>query len=180
VFATREPGVRSAVVLGSDGRAARLEGRAEDVPALAPGEAEGTRWIAEPDPAVIRAGLLGALARALALRPIAPSIAYLAGDAPARSPFARAFRVRDTSPLDRRRVRAMLDRHDVGPLVVKKRGHPDDAETLARAFRGRGREPGVLLVARLGSLHRAFLVEPAPAFRGAGNGPDGGDRAAEQ
>jgi hypothetical protein len=180
VLATRAPGVRTAIVLASDGRAERLEGREEHVTALAPEEAASVAWIAEPDPAVIRAGLVGALARALSLRPLGPAIAYLGGDGRPASPFARAFRVRDTAALDRRRVRAMLERHDVGPLVVKKRGHPDDAATLARALKGRGKEPGLLLVARLGMLHRAWLVEPAPAAAGRGIAPGGEDRPTDQ
>jgi hypothetical protein len=71
----------------------------------------------------------------------------------------RSWRVLETSALDPKRVRAMLRRHDVGPLTVKKRGHPDDAQTLARRFKGSGEKHGLLAVARLEKGHGALLLE---------------------
>ena len=135
--------------------------------ALDPGAARAIAWLAEPDPTVIRAGLIGALATLEGLFPLAPEIAYLGGARPSRSAFLRVFRVLGHAPLDRRRVRALLAHHDVGPLTVKKRGHPDDAETLARRLRGRGARPGVLVVARLADGHHAFLVAEQRSGRGA-------------
>jgi hypothetical protein len=67
--------------------------------------------------------------------------------------------------LDRRRVRALLGEHDVGPLTVKKRGHPDSAEALARRLRGPGRRPGLLAVGRLERGHRAWLLDEASEVR---------------
>ena len=53
----------------------------------------------------------------------------------------------------------MLARHGVGPLTVMKRGHPDDAETLAGRFAGPGDRPGLLAVARTSAGHLALLLE---------------------
>ena len=122
-------------------------------------------WIAEPDPALIRSGLLGALAHEQGLAPLAPEIAYLGGDHPPHSPFLRGYEVLGGAPLDRRRVRRLLAEHDVGPLVAKKRGHPEPAEALAKRFRGSGSRRGWLLVARLEGGHRAYLVNPAADAR---------------
>ena len=53
----------------------------------------------------------------------------------------------------------MLARHDIGPVEVLKRGHPDPAEVLAKRFRGRGERRGWLAVARLAKGHLGWLLE---------------------
>ena len=52
----------------------------------------------------------------------------------------------------------MLARHGVGPLTVKKRGHPEDAARLAKRLRGKGERPGLLVITRLENGHHAYLV----------------------
>ncbi len=153
---------REVLALDRDGGAARYAGEPVEVSHLAPAEAASVAWIAEPDPAVLRAGLVGRLARDHGVTPLGPGLAYLGGEARPTSPLLRAWRVLGSVAVDRRRVRALLGEHDVGPLTVKKRGHPDPAETLARRLRGPGRRRGVLLVARLEQGHRAYLVERPP------------------
>lgn len=156
--ASARPG-RVAVCLDRRGGRAELRGEAEEVTALAPADLDRVAWLAEPDPAIIRAGLIGTVCRTEGLRPIAPESAYLGGDTPPRSPFVRAWRVLGSSSTDPKRVRALLGEHDVGPLTVKKRGHPDDAATLARRLRGPGTRRGLLAIGRLERGHRAFLLQ---------------------
>lgn len=155
-------GARTAVRLAGPVEHAVLTGRPETVAAWPAEALAGLAWFAEPDPAAIRAGLIGTLARAHGLRPLAPRCAYLGGDAAPDSSFLRAWRVLGSASVDARRVRALLERHDVGPLTVKKRGHPEDAETLARKLRGPGSRRGLLAIARLERGHRAFLLAEAP------------------
>jgi len=163
-----QPGVREAVALDRDGAAVQLAGTPRFAPSLAAEEAAEIRWIAEPDPAVIRADLVGLLAELAGLAPLAPGLAYLGGSAPPRDPaqggpapgLLRSWRVLASAPADRKRVRAMLGEHGVGPLTVKKRGHPDTAEVLAKRFRGPGTAHGLLVLGRLERGHRAWLVEP--------------------
>ena len=152
-------GRREALVLGPNGPRGTLRGEPEELQPLEPGQLKAIRWLAEPDPAVIRAGLVGPLAREQGMRPVGPRLAYLGGDQRPSSPMLRSWRVLETSALDPKRVRAMLRRHDVGPLTVKKRGHPDDAQTLARRFKGSGEKHGLLAVARLEKGHGALLLE---------------------
>ncbi len=124
-------------------------------------EALSMGWISEPDPALIRSGLLAKFARERDLHPIGPSIAYLASkNRPDPSPFLKSWRVIASESADRRRVRALLREHDIGELVIKKRGHPRTAAELAREFRGKGTQLGTLIVTRLERGHRAFLVTP--------------------
>ena len=152
---------REAVVLQADGSAVCLAEGPENCPPLAPEEARSIGWIAEADPAVLRAGLLGNVAKKLGLAPLAAEIAYLGGlEKPPSSDLARVWPVLGITSVHPRPVRALLAEHDIGPLVVKKRGHPDDAETLAKRLRGKGQKRGILFVSRLADGHAAYLVGP--------------------
>jgi hypothetical protein len=152
---------RSVLVLSADGGEARYAAEPGEVRALAAEDLDGITWLADPHPVLLRSGLLGALATAEGMAPIAPMCAYLGGPAPPRSPLLAAWPVLAQSSLDPRRLRRVLDEHDIGPLHIRKRGHPDAAEVLARKFAGRGRRRGHLAVARLERGHRAFLLGEA-------------------
>ena len=153
-------GRREVVAVAADGTAASWTATPLPGDPLDEEGARGVRFLADPDPGVVRSGLLGALAAAQGMRPLAPEIAYLGGERAPDSPLLRTFEVLGASPLDRRRVRAMLVEHGIGPVTVKKRGHPDDAGEIARRMRGRGANHGTLVVTRLGNGHHAYLVRP--------------------
>lgn len=58
------------------------------------------RWIYDPDPALIRAGLLDSFAVAHGLGRCAAGVDYLTSDERADSPFLAAFWVMGLFPLD--------------------------------------------------------------------------------
>lgn len=153
-----------AVVIEPDGTPrARLSGERHDPPsALTTDLAAGARWIVEPHPAVLRAGLVQALLDDVA--PLGPRLGFLAptdpgAPPPASTTLAAVWRVLDSTSADPKRVRRMLADHDRGPVRVLVRGHPESGDELARRFRGKGSRPAVVLVARLERGHRAYLVE---------------------
>jgi hypothetical protein len=57
-------------------------------------------------------------------------------------------------------VRRMLGALDIGPITVKKRGHPDPAEELARRMAGPGSRHGLVAVVRLDIGHFAVALGP--------------------
>ena len=154
---------REALVLDNAGKPTRLAGEPRTCPPLDDAGAAATPWLLDPDPAVIRSGLLGNLAEELGAQPLHARMAYLGAEERPETGLGRAYRVLGSTPLDPRRVRSMLAEHDVGGLTVKKRGHAESAETLAARLRGKGSRRGLLLVARLERGHRAYLVEPTGA-----------------
>lgn len=150
--AARRGRSRQATVLAGgieDWRAISLTGEAEaDPPPLPIGAAPTPGlFLHEPDPAVIRAGLVGTLAQRHGLVPVAPEIAYLAGPAVA-SPFLRRWQVIDWIPLSLSGLQAALDRLGAGPLVLKKRGFPQDPELLRARLQTRGERPVTVLIYR--------------------------------
>ncbi|MCR8670861.1 class I SAM-dependent methyltransferase [Agrococcus sp. HG114] len=146
---------RSALVLG-DGVAAELTGE----PAH-PEPGELGEWLYEPAGAVIRAELIGALAERLGARSVSEQIAYLTGDALVATPLAQAFRVRETLPLDERRIAQRLRELGIGELEIKKRGADVDPAALRRRLKLKGDERATLIATRVGSRHRAILADRA-------------------
>ncbi len=92
----------------------------------------------EPDPAVLRAGLVQDLARTLGAAMIDPQIAYLTADEFKPTPFARAFSIEAEMPFSMKRVRAALRERGVGRLTVKKRGSPLDVDDFIRKMKLQG------------------------------------------
>jgi hypothetical protein len=156
-------GGREALILERSGRSHAFRGRAGArvvAPPLEDAAARAPAYLGDPDPALVCSGLLGAFAELHGARPLHARSAYLACGEPVLSPFAKFFRVLGDAPLDRKQVRRLLAAHDVGTVTVKKRGHPDPADMLARRLRGTGRRHGLLIVARLERRHHAYLVTP--------------------
>jgi len=157
--ALARPGVgRAALVLRGDGAPAELRSAADSAD-VAPG-ALG-EYVYEPDGAVIRARLIGDLARSMGGRMLDASIAYVTTDTAAPTPFARGFRVLERLPLDVARLgRALADR-GIGVLEIKKRGVDIDPARLRPKLKLRGDGQAVLLLTRVAGERVALLAERA-------------------
>jgi hypothetical protein len=92
-------------------------------------------YLYEPDPAILRAGLVAALAEMLNASQLDPDIAYLTSDKQTPTPLARVWAVEDWFPFHLKRLRAYLRERGVGRVVVKKRGSPITPEAFIRALR---------------------------------------------
>ena len=112
---------------------------------------EPQRFFYEPDPAVIRAGLVQNLMRALNAAQIDPQIAYLSSDQHKETPFARVWEVEAWFPFQLKRLRAYLRERGVGLVTVKKRGSPIQPEELIQSLRlpKDGPEERVVFLSRL-------------------------------
>ena len=106
-------------------------------------------WLHEPDPAVIRSGLIALVAADLGATLVDPTIAYLTSPAPAEGPWARSYRVDEVLPFNLKKLKALLRARGVGRVVVKKRGSAIEPETLARQLRGPGAATATVIVTRV-------------------------------
>jgi SAM-dependent methyltransferase len=88
----------------------------------------------DPDPAVTRAGLVAELARATGTWQLDPQIAFLSGDAPVETPFARTLRVLDSAPWHQKRLPQRLRDLDVGAVDIRRRGLAGDVDALHRSL----------------------------------------------
>lgn len=91
---------------------------------------EPQAYLYEPDPAILRAGLVALLGAQLNAAQLDPDIAYLTSGQLQPTPFARAWMVEAWFPFQLKRLRAYLRQRGVGKVTVKKRGSPLEPEAL--------------------------------------------------
>jgi len=122
-------------------------------------------YLYEPDPAVLRAGLVRKLGAQINAAQLDPDIAYLTADSLADTQFAKAFAVEDWLPFNLKRLRAFLHARGVEQVVVKKRGSPLQPEALIRELRlrpGKAEEAQrIIILTHLRSRPIAVICLPA-------------------
>ncbi|SNR86620.1 RNA cap guanine-N2 methyltransferase [Geodermatophilus saharensis] len=116
-------------------------------------------WLHEPDPAVIRSGLVSLVAADLGATLVDPTIAYLTSGAPADSPWVTSHRVGEVLLFNLKKLRALLRARGVGRVVVKKRGSAIEPETLARQLRGPGAGTATVVVTRVAGAPTALVCD---------------------
>jgi len=120
-------------------------------------------FLHEPDGAVIRARLIGDVARSLEAGMLDERIAYLTSDSALTSPFVQSFRVRETMPANPKAISAVLKSHRIGTLEIKKRGMDIDPAAFRKKLALRGDAAATLILTRVGDQRRAILADRVPA-----------------
>jgi hypothetical protein len=118
-------------------------------------------YLLDPDPAIVRSGVVGEFAAAAGARLIDSHLAYLASGTPLPAelqPAARSWRVLDAGSYDRHRLRVMCAEHGIGHIEVTGRGRRLDPTRVRRdlALPGGGRR-GMLVVMGLGSARSTYV-----------------------
>jgi hypothetical protein len=104
------------------------------------------RWVFDPDPSLLRAGLLDGFARAHGLARIVAGVDLLTGPAHVESPFLAAFEVLETFPLDVKQLRREVAARGLGPLEIKTRGLAVTPESYRAQLRPEGPNPATLIL----------------------------------
>ena len=127
---------------------------------LAPPLSVPRAFLYEPDPAVIRAGLLSEVGERLSLPVfrLDELIAYLTADAFIPSKWARVWPVWEWMPFNLKRLRAALRARNIGRVTVKKRGSPITPEELIRQLKldGSG-DSAVVVLTRVADQPAALI-----------------------
>lgn len=154
--ALARPGVgRSALVLSGDtSHELTSSGDSADEPVGELGD-----YLFEPDGAIIRARLIGDLARQLGGRMVYPDIAYITADSPHHTPFAQGFRIDRVLPYKLAEIKKWVREESIGTLEIKKRGVDLDPETLRKSLPLQGRNQATLIVTRSGDKRVALVAE---------------------
>jgi hypothetical protein len=119
------------------------------------------RYLYEPDPAVLRAGLVRLLGERLEAAQLDPDIAYLTGEQRIQTPFARCWEIETWMPFQLKRLRAALRQRGVGQVVVKKRGSPISPEQLVHDLKLKdGMEERVLFLTHLNGQPIVVIAYP--------------------
>ncbi|MFJ4044485.1 SAM-dependent methyltransferase [Microbacterium sp. NPDC089987] len=150
------PGIRRAALV-------LQAGETHEITAAADADDEPVRelgtYLHEPDGAVIRARLIGEVARMLDAGMVDEQIAYLTGDAALTSPFVQSFRVRETMPAHVKTISQALRAHDIGRLEIKKRGMDIDPAVFRKKLSLKGSKAATLILTRTASGRVAILAD---------------------
>lgn len=115
-------------------------------------------YLFDPDPAIVRAGLVDLLAERLGLARLDAAEEYLTGDRLVDSHFVRAFEVQAELSNNPKEVRAYYRTSNVGQLEIKCRHIPVDVDRMRKQLSLTGDEPGVLIFARVSGKARAVVA----------------------
>ncbi|HEV3339994.1 MAG TPA: class I SAM-dependent methyltransferase [Pirellulales bacterium] len=158
---------RATVVLG-DEIPPRVRTLAGDAGQPAPLAGKIGRYLAEPDSAVLAAGLIGTLAAEHGLGAVAAGAAYLTGDRAFVDPALDWFEIAESLPFDIKRLKALLRQRRIGRLEIKQRGVAADPDKLRQQLDVPGDETATLILARLGKRVTAFLSHRVEGAKGSG------------
>jgi SAM-dependent methyltransferase len=117
-------------------------------------------FLYEPDGAVIRAGLVTAVAAGVNGGLVDEHIAYVTSDDSFRTPFARGYRVIETLPFREKQLRQALRHRGIGRLTIKKRGVDVVPEALRKRLSLNGEDEATLVLTRVAGAGTAILVKP--------------------
>ena len=113
----------------------------------------------EPDGAVIRARLIGDVARSIDAGMLDEKIAYLTGDAALTSPFVQSFRVREVMAANPKAISQVLRSNDIGTIEIKKRGMDVDPAAFRKKLTLKGSQSATLILTRAGDRRMAILAD---------------------
>jgi len=124
------------------------------------------RYLYEPSPALLAAGLVGAVAMHDRLEPIAPGAAYLTSDEEICRRLLSRFEIADVLPFDVRRVKRLLAERGYGRLELKCRHAPVSIDRLRRQLKVTGDQQATVIVTTISDRVTAIvarrIVPPSP------------------
>lgn len=122
-------------------------------------------FVGEPDPALIRAGLIGAFSSARHWHVLDRRVAYLTTDVNegTHDPFVRWYRVRDVLAFGVKRIREYLRERNIGRLVVKTRAFPLKPDEMIALLKPHGPNPATLIVTTIQEKKTAIVCDPCRA-----------------
>jgi THUMP domain-like/RNA cap guanine-N2 methyltransferase len=114
-------------------------------------------YLYDPDPAVVRSGMLDEVAVRLQLQRLDEAEEYLTGSRLVDSDFVTPFEVLAELPYNEKQVRRYFREHPYGQVEIKCRHLSMDADKYRRKLSLHGSEPVTLIFARLGGRARAVV-----------------------
>lgn len=117
------------------------------------------KFIYEPDPAIIRAGLVTNLAGKYNLSRIDNEIAYLTGDIMVNSPVFKSYSVNEVLPWSLKHLNKYLRNEEIGKVVIKKRGFPMLPEEVEKKLKLNGNKHATIILTRIKNKHFAIICD---------------------
>lgn len=121
------------------------------------------RFVFDPDPALVRSGLLDQFALTNGLNRLDPEEEYLTADAIPETDFVPGrFEIEAELPNDGKSLKKYVRENDVGQIEIKARRVPVDVEKTRRGLKLKGRRRVTAIVARLNGMARVLVGTRKP------------------
>jgi hypothetical protein len=120
------------------------------------------QYLYDPDPSIVRAGMVDMLGETLELSRLDAEEEYLTADNLVRTPFAQPFEVLAELPNNDREIRRYFREHRFGQVEIKCRHVPIQADEVRRKLPLEGVVPAVLIFARIAGKTRAVVCRRVP------------------
>lgn len=128
--------------------------------AWAPVAEQCAEWLYDPDPAVVRSGMLDGVAEQLGLQRLDPEEEYLTGPHAVTSGFVNAFQVEAVLPNNVRDLKQWLRQNDPSShYEIKCRRIPTDAAALQKRLPTGTAGPRTILLARIAGRARFVVAQ---------------------
>ncbi len=116
-------------------------------------------WLHEPDPAIIKGGLIPELSQVLSAGRINERSIWLTTEQYIQTPFAKSYHLIERLPYNLRNLRKSLRRLNAKASVVKCRGTPFHAEDILPALKGLGDTPVIIIITPIPDGLEAMICE---------------------
>ena len=133
--------------------------------AWAPQANQCDAYLFDPDPSVVRSGMLDGVAELLTLQRLDPEEEYLTGPAPVDSAFVTGFRIEAVLPNNLRELKRWLRKDPSTYYEVKCRHIPTDAASLQKQLPTGTAEPRTILIARIAGKARIVVARRVTGLR---------------
>ena len=120
---------------------------------------EPRRFLYDPDPSLIAAHLVGAIANHYELKSLGAGGTYLTGDRDVDDLLLAKFEIVESLPLRAALVAAALAKRGVGRVEVKKRGVTVEPEKFRRSLKLRGDGEATVILTRVGKREIALIAQ---------------------
>jgi hypothetical protein len=117
-------------------------------------------WLHEPDPSIIKAGLIDELGVTFGAWHLDPSSSWLSSDHPVTSPFLRSFAVKEMLPSDPKSLRRALRDRGIGALTIRGRSTGIDPQALRKRLDLDGLNPATIVITVSRGRRVTLLVTP--------------------
>ena len=121
------------------------------------GQSQIQQYIFDPDPAIVRSGLIEMLATEKGLNRLDDAEEYLTGAHVPETSFLRSFEVIDVLPYKEKALRKYFRNARFGQLEIKCRHIKVPIESLRKKLQLEGSEAGVLMIVREEGQSRAVI-----------------------
>lgn len=105
-------------------------------------------FLYDPDPAIIRAGLVTNLADEIDAQPIHPEIAYLTSESHRPTPWATIYAIDEVLPFHAKHIGLALKQRNVGSVSITKRGSAVNVDDLRKLWKLSGSESRTVILTR--------------------------------